>query len=107
MTFVTRLTLRSGDRNSLDKTMENLKRSAEKKGIRVRGPHTPSPQTYRAPQYRRMDDIEKKFPPWEYNVYERWIEISGYDESIRRITDVDFPKGVHVEVEVLQMGMKK
>ena len=87
--------------------MENLKRSAEKKGIRVRGPHTPSPQTYRAPQYRRMDDIEKKFPPWEYNVYERWIEISGYDESIRRITDVDLPKGVHVEVEVLQMGMKK
>ena len=88
MTFVTRLTLRSGDRNSLDKIVGDIKRSAEKKGVRVRGPHTPPPQTYRAPQYKRLDDIERKFPPWEYNVYERWIEISGHDASVRRVTDL-------------------
>ena len=85
MTFVTRLTLRSGDRNSLDKIVGEIKRSAEKKGVRVRGPHTPPPQTYRAPQYKRLDDIERKFPPWEYNVYERWIEISGHDLSLIHI----------------------
>ena len=56
MTFVTRLTLRSGDRNALDKIVGDIKRSAEKKGVRVRGPHTPPPQTYRAPQYKRLDD---------------------------------------------------
>ena len=107
MTFVTRLTLRSGDRNSLDKIVGDIKRSAEKKGVRVRGPHTPPPQTYRAPQYKRLDDIERKFPPWEYNVYERWIEISGHDASVRRVRDIEFPKGIHVEVEVLQVGLKK
>ena len=107
MTFVTRLTLRSGDRNVLDKIVGDIKHSAEKKGISLRGPHTPPPKTYRTPQYKRPDDIDKKFPSWEYTVYERWIEISGYDESIRRITDREFPKRVHVEVEVLQKGARK
>lgn len=106
MTFVTRLTLRSGDRVALEKTMEEIKHTVEKKGIQLKGPHTPPPVSYRAPQYRRMDDTKLKFSPWEYTVYERWVDMVGYDDSIKRITGMEFPKCIHVEVEVTQMSKK-
>jgi ribosomal protein S10 len=101
MPFITRLTLRSGDRAALDGVVDDLRRAAERQGIELKGPHTAPPETYTVPQHRRLSpDAEDRFEPWEYTVYERTVEITGHDDSVRTIADWEFPPGVHVEITV-------
>lgn len=103
MPFVTKLTLRSGDRSALDRSVEELRRAAERKGVQLKGPHTPPPRSYRVPQYRDLERGSRRFPAWEYTVYERGLELSGHDEAVRRLASREFPVSVHVEVEVAQI----
>ena len=103
MPFVTTLRLRSGDRARLDDVVADVRRTAERKGIELRGPHTSPTETHRVPLYRRLPAAEGRFPPWEYTVYERVFELTGHDESVRSIAGRDPPPGVHVEVSVDQV----
>lgn len=101
MPFITRLTLRSGDRVALDDVVDDLRTAAERKGIELKGPHTAPPETYTVPQWRRLPpDDDRRFSPWEYTVYERTLEVTGHDESVRTIAGWDFPPGIHIEVAV-------
>ena len=102
MPFVTRLTLRSGDRAALDDVVADLRRAAERKGIELKGPHTTPPESYRVPLYRRLGD-GGEFPAWEYTVYERILEVVGREEVARQLAGWGFPRGVHVEVDVSQV----
>lgn len=103
MPFVTTLVLQSGDRETLDGLVADLKQEAAKKGIELKGPHTNPPTTIRVPLYRHLSWPEAEFPPWEYTVYERVVRLAGHDSSVRRITDRLFPRSVHVRVEVEQV----
>ena len=103
MPFVTTLRLRSGDREALDDVVAELKRAAERKGVEFHGPHTSPPASYRVPLYRRLAPAGGRFPPWEYTVYERVFDFSGHDDTVRRLTDRPFPRGVHVELSVDQV----
>lgn len=102
MPFITTLTLRSGDRETLDEFVSDLKTAAERKGIELKGPHTHPLTSYTIPLYRQMTG-GAEFTAWQYTVYERVLRLAGHDETVRRITDADFPRGVHVEVEVDQI----
>lgn len=99
MPFVTTLTLRSGDRATLDELVSDIRETAERKGIELKGPHTHPPVTYDVPLYRRLS-ANGEYPSWRYTVYERVLRLAGHDESVRRITDREFPRGIQVEVEV-------
>lgn len=103
MPYVTTLTLRSGDRVTLDEVVEDLRRTAEQKGIELKGPHTHPPETYRVPLYRRPATASGEFPPWTYTVYERVLSLGGHDASVRRLADRDFPDGVFVSLEIEQV----
>ncbi|MFB6149940.1 MAG: 30S ribosomal protein S10 [Halobacteriales archaeon] len=104
MTFVTTLTLASGDRATLDSVVEDIRDTAQRKGAEMKGPHTAPPTTYRVPLYSGLDDDrDRQLGRWRYTVYERTIEIVGHDELARSIASWDFPIGVHVEVEVDQI----
>lgn len=102
MTFVTKLTLQSGDRTVLDRVVEEIADFVERKGAEMKGPHPSPPDTYRVPQHKRTTGGET-FEPWSYTVYTRTIEIVGHDDVARRVMDRDLPSGVHLGVEVEQV----
>ena len=104
MTFVTRLTLQSGDRAALDGIVDDIKATAETKGAALKGPHSHPPDRHRVPQYRRLHaDDERTFPAWEYTVFTRELEIHGHQEFARAVTESGFPDSVHIEIEVEQI----
>lgn len=102
MTFVTKLTLQSGDRPALDALVAEIESTAERKGAEVKGPHSEPPRTFRVPQSKRLSGEDgPQFDPWSYTVYTRRMEIVGHDEVTRRITQrTRFPDSVHVEAAV-------
>jgi len=99
MTFVTKLSLQSGDRNVLEKTVTELVATVERKGAEWKGPHSSPARTVRAPQYKRLQAGDE-FSPWEYSVYTREMEIHGADDIAREVTSQEFPDSIHVEVEI-------
>lgn len=100
MTFVTTLTLQSGDRAALDDVVDDIAAFVERKGAELRGPHPRSPETLRVPQYKRLAEGGGEFDAWSYTVYTRTMEIVGHDAVARRVAGWSFPTGVHVEAEV-------
>ena len=103
MTFVTKLTLTSGDRDRLDSYVSDIVELVERKGAEMTGPHPHSPRELRVPQYKRLGAGGDRFSPWRYSVYVRTLEIVGHDEVARRVTQQSVPPEVHVEVEVEQV----
>lgn len=101
MTFVTKLTFRSGDRDALDGVVEDLKAMLERKGAECKGPHSVQPRRLSVPQYRRLKPGDR-LDDWDYTVYTRNMEIHGADEVARRVGHMEFPDSVRLEIEVEQ-----
>ncbi|WP_247731324.1 uS10/mL48 family ribosomal protein [Halovivax limisalsi] len=104
MTFVTGLTLQSGDRTALDGVVEDIKHTAERKGVALKGPHSHPPNHLHVPQYRRLcADDERHYDDWSYTVFTRELEIHGHQTFARNVAGRNFPDSVHIEVEVEQI----
>jgi ribosomal protein S10 len=99
MSFVTRLTLSSGDRAALDGVVADIKQTASRKGAELKGPHSNPPTELRVPLEKSVSG-DDSFGNWDYTVYERTVELVGHDGLARQIADWDFPSSVHVAVEV-------
>lgn len=102
MSFVTRLTFQSGDRRALDSAVEEIKATAKRKGVQLKGPHAHPPERFRVPQYKTVD-ADDVFESWSYTVYTREIDIVGHDEFARDVARWDLPPGIHVSAEVEQV----
>jgi ribosomal protein S10 len=102
MSFVTHLTFQSGDRRALESVVEDIKATARRKGVQLKGPHAHPPKELRVPQYTTVA-AEEAFEPWDYTVYEREIDIVGHDEFAREVAGWDLPPGIHVSAEVEQV----
>lgn len=102
MPFVTKLTIRSGDRRRLDDVVDEIKRDAARKGVELRGPHPRPPDELRVPQAKTLGPGGGEFAPWSYTVYTRTVEIIGHEEFARSVTEREFPRGIEVQVEVEQ-----
>lgn len=102
MTFVTKLTLQSGDRAVLDRVVDEIATFVERKGAEMKGPHPSPPETLRVPQHKRTTGGDS-FGSWSYTVYTRTIEIVGHDSVARQVMDRKRPAGVHLGVEVEQV----
>ena len=104
MTFVTRLTLQSGDQAALDSIVDDIKTNAERKGAALKGPHSHPPETFSVPQRCRLHaDDDREFSSWKYTVFTRELEIHGHDSLARNIASQSFPDSVHIEAEVEQI----
>jgi len=104
MTFVTTLTLSSGDRHLLDDVVEDIKRRAGRKGVEFKGPHPKPPDDYRVPMQKRLDgNGGEAFDPWRYTVYTRTLRIVGHDGFARQVAGRSYPDAIHVEAEVEQV----
>jgi ribosomal protein S10 len=104
MPFLTRIVLTSGDRAALDRVVEELKRTAERKGLDLRGPHTDPPDQYSVPLFKRSPPSDgRRYPAWSYTVYERTLEFTGHDDTVRSLMEQTVPRGVRRVVEVSQV----
>jgi ribosomal protein S10 len=103
MPFVTTLSLSSGDRPALEDVVSDIKEAAERKGVEIKGPQTPPPERYVAPQPKRLGPDGKRFTDWSFSVYTRTMRIVGHDEFARAAAGREFPDGVHIEVDVEQV----
>ena len=102
MSFVTRLTFQSGDRQALEGTLADIKDAAERKGVEFKGPHAHPPEDYRVPLQKSVEG-DGTFGTWTYTVYEREIDVVGHDEFAREVAEWDMPPGIHVSAEVEQV----
>lgn len=100
MPFEMRLTLQSGDRQTLERVVGEIKERAERKGVEMRGPNPEPQRDVSVPLYRRLDPDGGQFEGWTYPVYVRRIVIVGHDGFARTVAGESFPSSVHVEAEV-------
>lgn len=96
---MTKLTLESGDRETLDRVVADIKRTAERKGVELKGPFSDPATELRVPLPKRLPG-EGEYDPWRYTVYTRRVEIVGHDEFARETARQGFPRGVHADVEI-------
>ncbi len=101
MTFVTKLTFQSGDREALDETVDDLKQLLQRKGANCKGPHTSPSERITVPLHGDLAP-DSEIDTWSYEVYVRELEIHGSDEIAREVGHSDFHDAVHVEIEVDQ-----
>jgi ribosomal protein S10 len=101
MTFVTKLTIQSGNRHELESVVTDLKEFIERKGAECKGPHASPPESVSVPQYRHLGPGDQ-FPSWNYTVYTRKLEIHGNDHIAREVGHKEFSESLHVEIEVEQ-----
>ena len=104
MTFVTKLTVQSGDRTVLEQTVEEIKAFVSGKGVQLKGPHPRPPRNYRVRLQKRLDGSESAYPAWEYTVYRRDLEIVGRDEVARDVATREFPRSIQVTITIERMG---
>lgn len=104
MPFVTTLRLRSGDRQELDDVVAEVKQRAARKGIELKGPHARPSDALRVPQYKRPADPDGgRYAPWHYTVYTRTIEIHGYGDFTRTMTEDVITGAIQAAVTVEQV----
>lgn len=104
MTFVTKLSLESGDRAALDGVVSDIKETCRRKGAEMKGPHSDTPAEQAVALYSRLDgEQSSKTGAWHYTVYRRRVELYGHDDLARSIMERDFPDSVHVEAELEQV----
>lgn len=104
MTFVTKISLQSGNRRALERVVSEIRSTAEQKGAELKGPHSDPPDKHRVPQYKSLTgDESRQFRGWDYTVYAREMEIVGHNDVVRQVANTAFPDGVHVEVAVEQV----
>ena len=101
---MTRLTLQSGDRETLKRVVTDIKERAERKGVELRGPNPEPQRDVSVPLYRRLDPDGGQFEGWTYAVYVRSIVIVGHDDFARDVAGGDYPSSIHVEVDVEQVS---
>ncbi len=104
MAYVTKITLRSGDRVVLDETVGELKEFVTRKGAELTGPHPRPPTELSVDLPKRLTGGRPCFPPWDYTVYVRDLEVKGYDDIARSMAEHSYPASVHVTIEVDQVG---
>ena len=104
MTFVTQLTLQSGDRAALDGVVDEIRTTAERKGAALKGPHTHPPEHRSVPLQQSLHAADDRTcGSWEYTVFTRELEIHGHEEVARMVMAQSFPDSVHIEVEIEQI----
>ncbi|MFC4552966.1 MULTISPECIES: uS10/mL48 family ribosomal protein [Halorussus] len=106
MTFVTKIRLQSGNRPALERVVDEIRTTVERKGAELRGPHSDPPERLTVPQYKTTSgDQSRQFRSWDYTVYTRQLEIVGHDAVARQATETEFPDGVRAEVELEHVEM--
>ncbi len=91
----------SPDHEKLDNLCREIKRIAEKTGVKVSGP-IPLPtdrkkiHTMKSP----CGDGSRTYEKWEMRIHKRLINIEADERTLRQIMRTEVPSNVHLEIEL-------
>jgi small subunit ribosomal protein S10 len=99
MAQIARITLTGTNATKIDKVCQQIKKIAEKTGIRLRGP-IPLPTKRLVVPCRKSPDGEgsETWDRWEMRIHKRLIEIDAQDRALRQLMRVQVPDGVNIEI---------
>ncbi len=99
MAQIARITLTGTDAGKVDEVCQQIKRIAERTGIRMRGP-IPLPTKRLVVPCRKSPDGEgsETWDRWEMRIHKRLIEIDAQDRALRQLMRVQVPDGVNIEI---------
>jgi small subunit ribosomal protein S10 len=94
-----RITLTGTDAPKIDTVCDQIKKIAERTGIRLRGP-IPLPTKRLVVPCRKSPDGEgsETWDRWEMRIHKRLIEIDAQDRALRQLMRVQVPDGVNIEI---------
>ncbi|KAA0000905.1 MAG: 30S ribosomal protein S10 [Thermoplasmata archaeon] len=99
MAQTARITLTGTDAKKIDEVCEQIKKIAERTGIRMKGP-IPLPTKKLVVPCRKSPDGEgtETWDRWEMRIHKRLVEIDAQDRALRQLMRVQVPDGVNIEI---------
>ncbi|KAA0008886.1 MAG: 30S ribosomal protein S10 [Thermoplasmata archaeon] len=99
MAQVARITLTGTDAKKIDEVCQQIKRIAERTGIKMRGP-IPLPTKRLVVPVRKSPDGEgtETWDRWEMRIHKRLIELDAQERALRQLMRVQVPDGVNIEI---------
>ena len=99
MTQIARITLTGTNAPKVDEVCQQIKKIAERTGIKLRGP-IPLPTKHLVVPCRKSPDGEgsETWDRWEMRIHKRLIEIDAQDRALRQLMRVQVPDGVNIEI---------
>ncbi len=99
MTQIARITLTGTDAKKIDEVCSQIKKIAEKTGVRMKGP-IPLPTKRLVVPCRKSPDGEgsETWDHWEMRIHKRLVEIDAQDRALRQLMRVQVPDGVNIEI---------
>ncbi len=99
MAQTARITLTGTDAKKIDEVCAQIKKIAERTGIRMKGP-IPLPTKRLVVPCRKSPDGEgtETWDRWEMRIHKRLVEIDAQDRALRQLMRVQVPDGVNIEI---------
>ena len=99
MAQVARITLTGTDAKKIDEVCQQIKRIAERTGIKMRGP-IPLPTKRLVVPVRKSPDgeVTETWDRWEMRIHKRLIELDAQERALRQLMRVQVPDGVNIEI---------
>ncbi|RLF24217.1 MAG: 30S ribosomal protein S10 [Thermoprotei archaeon] len=97
-----RIKLVSTDYRKLNEVCEEIKRIAQKTGVRMSGP-IPLPTKRLVVVTRKAPSGEgtHTFDHWEMRLHKRLIEMDADERAMRQLMRIRVPEEVHIEIELI------
>jgi len=98
---IVRIKLYGTSPRDLNEVCEEIKRVAQKTGVRIRGP-IPLPTKRLVVTVRRAPSGQgtHTFDKWEMRIHKRIIDMDADERAIRQLMRIKIPESVHVELEM-------
>jgi len=96
-----RIRLTGTDPKRLEEVCNEIKKIAEKTGVRFSGP-VPLPTKKLVVPIRKSPDGEgtETWDHWEMRIHKRLVDIDADERAMRQLIRVTVPEGVNIEIEL-------
>jgi small subunit ribosomal protein S10 len=98
-----RIWLWSTDVRSLEQVVNEIKRVAEKFGVRMRGPVPLPTKRLEVPIFRLPHGEGSKYwDHWELRIHKRLIDLEADDRVLRQLMRIRVPENVYIEIKQMR-----
>ena len=97
-----RIKLWSNNQKLLDATVLAIKETAERMGVKVRGPiPLPTKKLRIAVRYSPDGQGSETYQHWEMRIHKRLLELPADDRVMKALLRIPIPDGVKIEIKML------
>ncbi|MFC1732030.1 30S ribosomal protein S10 [candidate division KSB1 bacterium] len=98
-----RIKIASTDINKINEICDYIKGIAEKTGVELRGPiPLPTKRLKLTTRKSPCGDGKASFDRYEMRVHKRLVDLGIDERALRLIMRVPIPKGLHIEIEMVE-----